>query len=87
MKIVIDISEDAHQKIKELVKDSAYKDFELMTAVADGASFETVLQNMRKEIKAYRVDHDQTEEYNDGFDDGVSYSLDIMDKYIAEAQT
>ena len=45
-----------------------------------------VLRKIRKEIMAYRVDHDQTEEYNDGFDDGVGYAIDIMDKYIAEVQ-
>ena len=43
-----------------------------------------ILQEIRREIKAYRVDKEQSDEYNEGFDDGIGYAVDVIDGYIAK---
>lgn len=39
-----------------------------------------VLEDIKAEIKKYHVDSDWTEDYGEGFDDGIEYSLDVIDK-------
>ena len=41
------------------------------------------LEDIKAEIKKYHVDSDWTEEYREGFDDGIEYSLDVIYKHIS----
>ena len=41
------------------------------------------LEDIKAEIKKYHIDSDWTEDYGEGFDDGIEYSLDVIDKHIS----
>lgn len=47
----------------------------------------SVLEDIKAEIKKYHVDSDWTEDYGEGFDDGIEYSLDVIDKHISGKET
>ena len=46
------------------------------------SDIKATLSQIKAQIRAYKVDHDQSDEYNEGFDDGIGYALDIINEHI-----